>query len=205
VYRVDRNDFYKQQKNATIYTPAATSQFIFSIVQEHIAKDGLIFDPCVGQGSLLHPFVQAGYPVLGVDVENQGFADTLTTNYLALEPGFTKQTPALIVMNPPFNVDAKTKAYIKEHYSGRPLLPEIWLMKSIELFGNSLPIVMFTPYGFRLNQSMHSKRWQRFATGVYPEITSIISLPKDLFEGILFHSEILIFNMPTLKGHYFLP
>jgi type I restriction enzyme M protein len=37
----------------------------------------------------------------------------------------------------------------------------------------------------------------------YPEITSIVSLPKDVFENILFHSEVLIFNMPQLKGHYF--
>jgi hypothetical protein len=148
--------------------------------------------------------MQAGYRVMGVDIEDQGFVDTLTTNYLALEPSFISEQPALIVMNPPFNVDAKTKAYIKEHYSGRPLLPEVWLMKAIELFGSTTPIIMFTPYGFRLNQSIHSKRWQRFATGVYPEISSIISLPKDLFEGILFHSEVLIFNIDGLKGHYFL-
>jgi type I restriction enzyme M protein len=63
---------------------------------------------------------------------------------------------------------------------------------------------MFTPYGFRLNQSQTSKRWQKFIDKEYPEITSIISLPKDVFEGILFHSEVLAFNMPALKGHYFL-
>ncbi|NIZ18744.1 SAM-dependent methyltransferase [Entomospira culicis] len=203
MYRVDRNNFYKEQKNATIYTPKATSAFLFALLSPHIKKDGLIFDPCVGAGSLLEPFHSAGYRVLGIDIEDQGFIDTQVVNYLSLTPDFFSEKPALILMNPPFNVDAKTKAYIKEHYSGRPLLPEIWLLKVIELFGKDIPIVMFTPYGFRLNQTQTSKRWQRFSSGHFPEITSIISLPKDLFEGILFHSEILIFNLPNLKGHYF--
>ena len=35
-------------------------------------------------------------------------------------------------------------------------------------------------------------------------ITSVVSLPKDVFDNILFHSEVLIFNMPALAGHYFL-
>ena len=61
-------------------------------------------------------------------------------------------------MNPPFNVDETTASYIKENYSGRPLLPEVWLKRTLELFGKNIPIVMFTPYGFRLNQSRDSKR-----------------------------------------------
>src|SRR3546814_3155733 len=67
----------------------------------------------------------------------------------------------------------------------------------------SVPIAMFTPYGFRLNQTDNSSRWKKFIEGEYPEITSIVSLPKDVFDGILFHSEVLIFNLPALNGHYF--
>jgi hypothetical protein len=106
-------------------------------------------------------------------------------------------------MNPPFNVDETTAFYIKKNYSGRPLLPEVWLKKTVELFGKNVPIAMFTPYGFRLNQSLNSKRWKCFSNGEYPEITSIVSLPKDVFQNVLFHSEILLFNLPQLKGHYF--
>ena len=106
-------------------------------------------------------------------------------------------------MNPPFNIDGKTKEYIKQNYGGRPLLPEIWLQKAIELFGKDIHIVMFTPYGLRLNQTIDSKRWKKFINGTYPEITSIVSLPKNLFDGILFHAEVLIFNIRGLKGHYF--
>ena len=36
------------------------------------------------------------------------------------------------------------------------------------------------------------------------EITSIISLPLNVFERVEFHSEILIFGLPELKAHYWL-
>src|SRR3546814_19795001 len=61
---------------------------------------------------------------------------------------------------------------------------------------------MFTPYGFRLNQTDNSWRWKKFIEGEYPEITSIVSLPTDVFDGILFHIEVLIFNLLALNGHY---
>ena len=205
MYRVDRNNFYKRQKKATIFTPDYVSEFLYGIFHSQISKRGVVIDPCVGQGSLLKPWKRNGHHVLGIDIENQGFPKTIERNYLEIqkeEIGDLK--PSLVIMNPPFNIDIKTKTYISEHYGGRPLLPEIWLQKAIELFGSSVPIVMFTPYGFRLNQSQTSKRWQKFITKEYPEITSIISLPKDVFDGILFHSEVVAFNMPELKGHYFL-
>ena len=166
-------------------------------------KDGIIVDPCVGQGSLLKPWKSEGYEVMGIDIEHQGFPNTKVKNYLEVKKGDIDKKVSLVIMNPPFNIDSKTKQYIKEHYGGRPLLPEVWFAKAIELFGSKVPIVMFTPYGFRLNQTVESKRWLKFVNEEYPPITSIISLPKDLFENILFHSEILIFNIDKLNGHYF--
>ena len=204
MYRVDRNNFYKHQKKATIFTPDYVSEFLYSLIHKHINKTGLVLDPCVGQGSLLKPFKRNGFNVLGIDIENQGFPKTIVKNYLEVKKGEIKKKVSLVIMNPPFNIDGKTKKYIQENYGGRPLLPEVWFSKAIELFGHNVPIVMFTPYGFRLNQSDTSKRWQKFITKEYPEITSIVSLPKDVFDGILFHSEVLIFNLPQLKGHYFL-
>lgn len=205
VYRVDRNNFYKRQKKATIFTPDYVSDFLYAIFHSQISKRSLVIDPCVGQGSLLKPWKQNGYNVIGIDIEYQGFPKTIVRNYLEITKGEVSDLkPDLVIMNPPFNIDQKTKAYIRKHYGGRPLLPEVWLQKAIELFGSSVPIVMFTPYGFRLNQSQTSKRWQKFIEREYPEITTIISLPKDVFKNILFHSEVLAFNMPELKGHYFL-
>ena len=202
MYRVDRNNFYRQPKKSTINTPAGVSQFIYDIVSNKIDKKKLVLDPCVGSGSLLKPFQQNGFQVIGIDIEDQGFPETIKRNYLSIQKGEI-ETPGLVIMNPPFNIDKKTKKYITEHYGGRPLLPEIWLQKAIELFGKDVPLVLFTPYGLRLNQMVTSRRWKKFIYGEYPEIKSIISLPKDIFESILFHSEILIFNIEKLKGHYF--
>jgi len=204
MYRVDRNNFYKHQKNATIFTPPFVSEFLFDILHDHIKQSsGVIIDPCVGQGSLLSPWKKNGYDVMGIDIEHQGFANTKVKNYLEVQRGEIVKPVSMVIMNPPFNIDAKTKQYIHDNYGGRPLLPEVWFAKAIELFGPKVPIVMFTPYGFRLNQTENSKRWMKFINDEYPPITSIVSLPKDVFENILFHSEVLIFNLPNLAGHYF--
>lgn len=202
MYRVDRNNFYKRQKTATIYTPSAVSEFIYSLVASKVDKTKPVLDPCVGSGSLLKPFKKNGFKVIGIDIEEQNFPRTRVRNYLAVEKDEI-ETPSLVIMNPPFNIDRKTKNYVKQHYGGRPLLPEVWLQKAIELFGKKIPMVLFTPYGLRLNQMVDSKRWIKFTSGAYPEIRSIISLPKDIYEGVMFHSEILIFNILGLKGHYF--
>ena len=201
VYRVDRNNFYKNKKENIVYTPESTSEFLFSIISKKIKK-GLIFDPCVGKGSLLLPFLNAGYEVYGLDIKDQGFKSTDLRDYLKIKKGEIK-TPSLVIMNPPFNINNKTVDYIQKKYGKRPLLPEVWLSKAIELFGKNIPIVLFTPYGFRLNQTFASKRWQKFIKGQYPAITSIISLPKNLFNNVTFHSEILIFNIKGLNAHYF--
>lgn len=204
MYRVDRNNFYKNEKKSTVFTPDYVSEFLYDLLHPHIRKDnGVIVDPCVGRGSLLNPWKKNGYNVIGIDIENQGFPHTKVKNYLEVKKEEIDKKVSMVIMNPPFNIDGKTKTYIKEHYGGRPLLPEVWFSKTLELSGSKVPIVMFTPYGFRLNQTENSKRWLKFINKEYPPITSIISLPKDVFENILFHSEILIFNIPTLNGHYF--
>jgi hypothetical protein len=81
-------------------------------------------------------------------------------------------------------------AIISEYYGDRPLLPEVWLQKIIALYGKDIPIVLFAPYGMRLNQSLNSKRWQKFTNGEYPKISSIITLPKDIYSDVLFHRDI---------------
>ncbi len=203
MYRVDRNDFYKEQKNSTVYTPPELSQFLFSIVHKKIKSDRIVFDPCVGKGSLLIPFKQAGFKTKGVDIEDQGFPDTIVRDFISLSRGEVEK-PALVIANPPFNIEEKTKQLVSETFGRRPLLLEVWLRKTIELFGKNIPIVLFAPYGLRLNQTLNSKRWMRFVDGTYPEITSIVALPKDIYNDVLFHSEVLIFNIHGLKGALFL-
>ena len=62
-----------------------------------------------------------------------------------------------MIANPPFNVEAKTKMIMKAEYGARPLLPEVWLKKTVSLFGVDVPMVMFAPYGLRLNQNIFTE------------------------------------------------
>lgn len=201
MYNVARNNFYENEKNSTIYTPKPVSDFLFSILHPQL-QGGVIIDPCVGSGSLLQPFISNGYKTVGIDIEEQGFPNTVKKNFLDVKKG-EHPKPDLIIANPPFNIDEKTKELAKSILGARPLLPEVWLEKIISLWGCDVPICLFAPYGLRLNQTITSKRWRKFTTGCYPEISSIVSLPKDIYSDVLFHSEVLIFNLPKLKGHYF--
>lgn len=205
MYNVARNNFYTTEKNATVYTPLGVCRFLFDILSPCVpAHKGTILDPCVGRGALLYPFQTAGYNTQGIDIVDQGFPNTIVHNFITMQRSdFPKKNPALVIANPPFNIDAKTKHTIAAFAGNRPLLPEVWLHKIIDLFGHNVPIVLFAPYGLRLNQTMTSRRWQKFVSGAYPEIASIISLPKDIYQDVLFHSEVLIFNVAGLKPHYF--
>jgi type I restriction enzyme M protein len=202
MYNVARNNFYENTKNSTVYTPKKVSDFLFSIFDGKVLKEREILDPCVGGGNLLEPFDNAGYRTIGIDIEDQGWSHTIIRNFLSVKSGEFSR-PGLVIANPPFNIDAKTKEMASQIAGARPLLPEVWLRKIIELWGKDTPICLFTPYGMRLNQTVHSRRWKRFVSGEYPSISSIISLPKDIYDGILFHSEILVFNVRGLEPHYF--
>ena len=85
MYRVDRNNFYQENKNASIQTPEWVSIFLFELLNSHVDKKGIIFDPCVGEGSLLKPWKEKGYQVQGIDIKEQGFENTKCHNYLTIK------------------------------------------------------------------------------------------------------------------------
>ena len=203
MYRVDRNNFFDNQKNSTIHTPMNVSNYLFYLLHDKIDKDKVVLDPCVGKGNLIYPFVKEGYKTLGIDIEDQGFDNTVVKSFLSIK-NYEIDTPSLVLANPPFNISKETKYEVKNYFTRRPLLPEVWLHKCVDLWGTDVPIVLFSPYGLRLNLTERSKRWHMFKAGAYPKISCIISLPKNVFDNVLFHSEILIFNVKGLDAHYFL-
>ncbi|CAG8825724.1 5152_t:CDS:2, partial [Racocetra persica] len=108
----------------------------------------------------------AGYSTLGVDIDKNSTASYKGVDFLKDElfhPPTYKQkkrvedSKRLFICNPPFN-RAKPK-----------LAPE------------EMPIVLFVPMGFRLNPKKNGKRWGKFIKDAYPPISSIISLPRDIF------------------------
>jgi len=101
MYRVDRNNFYERQKKSTIQTPAGVSQFIYELLHDKVDRANRVLDPCVGEGSLLNPWKKSGFKVIGIDIEDQGFPGTRVRNYLTLTRRDIRDTPGLVVMNPP--------------------------------------------------------------------------------------------------------
>ena len=172
---VKKNNYIKNPKKQDIETPKEICDFIARLFPN--VKS--VFDPCVGKGNLLEPFKNRA-KIRGVDIK-QGIDFLEMTNSIMEE---------LVVCNPPFNLGV-----------GRKLGSELFLEHIVKLGGKK--IVLFVPMGFRLNQRKISKRW-KWLRDKMPPITSIISLPLDIFKKVQFHSEILIFNCPELKPHYFL-
>lgn len=193
MYNLKHNNYHQKPKPSNIQTPPEVSQFIFELLRDKIEKKGVILDPCCGEGSLLKPWKENDFWTYGIDMARNSSVSLARDflNWDGICPSFYRNEVNLVLCNPPFN------GY------GNKLGSEVWLDKIIELFGKDIPIVLFVPIGFRLNLTPKSKRWLKFPNGEYPRISSIIALPKNIFEGVIFHSEILIFNLKGLKGHYF--
>jgi len=202
MYDISRNDYYKNTKKSSIVTPSGVSKYLFELLSNMYEKSDIVLDPCVGYGSLLYDWKNEGFKTIAIDIEDTGYENLYCCNYLAITD-WKLYIPSIVIMNPPFNIDDNNREYIKEYHKGRPLIPELFLSKTLELFGKDIPIVLFVPVGFRLNQKINSKRLLKFTSNIYPSITSIISLPLNIFNGVAFHSEILLFNIKNIDAHYF--
>ncbi len=187
-----RNDYYQREKSSTVYTPRGVARFLFDILSPLMPERSLIFDPAIGSGRLTDPWYDAGHQIHGCDIAEQG-ARCYEFDQCRFEDYFCSFKPDLVLCNPPFNGAQRKKLY-----------PEVFLHQIFELFGERIPTVLFTPMGFRLNQIRRSERWRRLRDSK-SNIDSIVTLPLDIYENVQFHSEILIFNVPDLKPHYFLP
>lgn len=210
-----RNDYYNNTKNSSIYTPLGVCQFIFDLIDNETHLSGNVLDTCVGTGNLLKGFFDSNpccnykWTTLGIDIHNiknrKNCHYFLRVNYLEWSGYFNGiHNIDLVIQNPPFNNTPEIKEFLKSIKKGKALLPELFLDKTWELFGNDIPCICFSPMGILLNQRTFSRRWKKMRD-TYPDITSIISLPLNIFPGVEFHNQILIFNIPGLKSHYFLP
>lgn len=206
---VNRNDYRNNPKRNDIVTSLEVAHCLFDIISEHIKISAVnskfpkvILDPAVGTGNLLAPWKQFSVnfnldiKTIGIDIENYNDCvdDFLQTKFEDITYWNFKM-PDLILCNPPFNQGV-----------GRKLYSYVFLQKIIELFKNTVPVVLFCPMGFRLNQRKHSNRWKWLRNNKV-EISSILSLPLDMFNNVEFHNEILFINFPEwygLKPHYFM-
>lgn len=180
----------KGLKDHCIYTSDNISRNIYNILKYSGLKCEKILEPSIGEGLLTKYFKDESI-IYGVDIDKKGKDYCNYFFHEDFENFDTKIDIDLVLCNPPFN-----------GHKSRKLYPEVFLKKIVELYGNDIPIVIIVPHGVRLNQRIKSERWKWIDKNL--EITSILSLPVDIFEGILFHTEILFFNIPNIKPHYFL-
>ena len=72
---VTRNDYRRNKKSSTIYTPTGVARFLYGILDPLIRPSdrpldqAFVFDPAIGTGRLTDPWFSAGYQVIGCDVE----------------------------------------------------------------------------------------------------------------------------------------
>jgi len=157
-----------------IETPLALSRYLTDIVLS-VMTPKVILDPCAGDDNLTHYF--ANSEVIRYEIkEGLDFFDVTQVNC------------DLVVCNPPFN-----------GAGGGKLFPEEFLKHIIKVVPQHTPIVFITPHGLRHNVRKTSPRLAFLDT---LNITSLITLPLDVFEDVQFHTEVLILNLPRLKSHY---
>lgn len=184
------NKDHSDVKNSTVYTSNEIINFLHSEILPHIKKDR-VFDPSVGGGALVNKLKKQGSYIIANDLDDKNVdVDEFFKEDFEFFNHNLKDID-LIIMNPPFNGHPKRKLY-----------PEIFIDKAFEVCGKDTPMIAIIPTGYRMNQRVKSKRWRKVRDNY--NITSIVALPLDIFENVLFHTEIVIFNIEGLKPHYFL-
>jgi type I restriction enzyme M protein len=163
-------------------TPPGVARFLFDVISPKY-EVMRILDQCAGKGALTKPW--KGRRVIAFEIERR-------KDFFSCPERIDCD---LVLCNPPFNSEQDSPAVYK---------PEQFLRRIVEVVPPKTPIAMIVPMGMRLNQNKGSKRW-RWLRDTAPAITSIISLPRDIFGSVDFHCEVLLFNMPKLKPHCFLP
>jgi hypothetical protein len=193
-FSTKKNPYWKHKKNSTVYTPQGVAEFLHNIISSVLSPQ-IILDPAIGRGALTAPWhISSSAEIIGIDIDpaSEDYADHFICTKFENLSTWNLPHPDMIICNPPFNGAPKKGLY-----------PEVFLRKMVELFGTTIPIVLFVPFYFRLGQQINSER-RRWLLDKQMDITSIISLPMDIFPNVKFHSEILLFNIPGLKAHYLL-
>ncbi|WP_075498450.1 class I SAM-dependent methyltransferase [Moritella viscosa] len=192
------NKDHSDKKESTIYTPKVILDFLHKEIIPFISsgdKNIKVFDPAIGKGALTNRLKSEGAYVIGNDIDDVSrFGVEADELYVGDFEVFDKKIEDvdLIIVNPPFN----------GHHS-RKLYPEVFSDKAFEVCGFDTPMIAIMPIGWRTNNRIESKRWRK-VRDTYNQISSIVSLPLNIFEGVLVHTEIIIFNVDGIKPHYFL-
>ncbi|WP_028880794.1 H-NS histone family protein [Terasakiella pusilla] len=164
------------KKTNIVYTPLHLSRWLTDLVLS-VHKPSYILDPCSGEGNLTKFF--DGVKVKEFEIQNG-------TNFFNQHKKLPKVD--LVLMNPPYVSGDRTT-----------FMPEKFLRHVLDIVPEGTPIVAVMPFNFRLNCRKNSQRL-RFLNEL--NITSVITLPFNIFQDTLYSTEIICLNLPQLKSHY---
>ena len=186
VYASRNKSFYRSRdptspRASNQETPPGVARFLRDVISAKYEVE-TILDPCAGGGALTRPWKRRKVIAFEIARGRDFFA------------GPNRIDCDLVLCNPPFQQDPESPSVYR---------PEQFLRRILEVVSPKTPVAMIVPMGMRLNQSTGSKRW-RWLRDEVPQITGIVSLPRDIFGGVDFHCEILLLNLPRLRPHYFL-
>jgi hypothetical protein len=171
----------RNRRPANTATPPGVCRFLHDIIGEKYAVK-TILDPCAGRGNLTRPW--RGCKVIAYEA-------TKGKDFFECPDRIQCD---LVLCNPPWSGGGKT--------AKSPV--SVFVERILEVVSPRTPIVLIAHWSFRMDQDKKSSRW-RWLRDECPPISSIITLPHDIWSDAKVHSEILCFNMPRLKPHYFLP
>lgn len=164
-----------------ISTPPGICRFLHDLISPHY-NVRTILDPCSGKSALTKPWNKAKVIAYELKKGKDFFSC----------PGRIQCD--LVLCNPPFSGGGKTRQ--------SPV--SMFLERILQVVPPKTPIALVCHWSFRMDQDQKSSRW-RWLRDECPPISSIITLPHDIWGDAKVHSEILLFNMPKLNPHYFLP
>jgi len=166
---------------ANTATPPGVCRFLHDLIAP---KYGVktILDPCAGRGNLTRPW--KGCKVIAYEA-------TKGRDFFSSPDRIEAD---LVLCNPPWSGGGKS--------AKSPIA--MFLERILKVVPKGTPIALIAHWSFRMDQDRGSTRW-RWLRDECPAITGIITLPHDIWSDAKVHSEILLFNLPKLRSHYFLP
>lgn len=165
---------------ANTATPPGVCRFLHDLISAKY-KVTTILDPCAGRGNLTRPW--KGCKIFA-------FEATKGRDFFSCPDRIEAD---LVLCNPPWSGGGKS--------AKSPIA--LFLERILEVVPKGTPIALIAHWSFRMDQDRGSTRW-RWLRDRCPPITGIITLPHDIWSDAKVHSEILLFNMPKLRPHYFL-
>ena len=174
-------------KDIIVHTPTELCEFIYKKVNRKPFTN--ILDVGAYDGALSKPWKKkkSSY-IIGLDVidaYSEQFNEFIHKDYLTTTADNYSVKPDLIISNPPFN-DLMSWQYIQH---------------TIKLFGSLIPIIMIVPNYLLDNSKNRAGELEKL------NITKIIKLDRQTFNGAAIHCSVVFINMhfskPKLYEYYY--